>query len=67
MPCYITLTLLSRLEPVASPRPIIKNMDHITTIQADPDGGAQLWDNGRCTHVAESPGQILALIKEAGK
>lgn len=65
MPCYITLTLLSRLEPVASPRPIIKNMDHITTIQADPDGGAQLWDNGRCTHVAESPAQILALIKEA--
>ena len=66
MPCFIKLTLLSKLGD-DQPRPIYKNMSEISTIEAHPDGGTNLWASGRNTWVQESPAQILALIKEAGR
>ena len=66
MPCFIKLTLVPQL-PGDPQRPLYKNMDRISTIQDRDGGGADLWDSGKCTRVVESPAQILALIKEAGR
>ena len=68
MPCFVKLNLITQShtdDPGC--RPIYKNMDRISTIQDGTGGGSDLWDNGKLTRVAESPAQILALIKEAGR
>jgi hypothetical protein len=66
LPCFIQLTLIPQLG-TEQKRPIYKNMARISTIQVRAGGGSDLWDSGKCTRVAESPAQILALIKEAGR
>ena len=66
MPCFIKLTLVSKLhgEPDET---IYKNMSAISTIEGPPQGGSVLWSNGKSTWVKESPAQIVALIQEASK
>ena len=66
MPCFIKLHRLDKIDD-EPPAVIYKNMDEISTIQERPGGGTDLWAMGRNTWVQETPAQILALIKEAGR
>ena len=66
MPCFIKL---HRLDKIGDEPPVViyKNMDEISTIQERHGGGTDLWSRGLNTWVQETPAQILALIKDAGR
>jgi hypothetical protein len=60
-PCWIEVTIL------ASGEKELRNLAVFETIRTAEDGAPEIWKDGRCALVQESPAQIMALIREASK
>ena len=60
-PCWIEVTILTSGEKE------LKNLAVFETIRTGEDGVTEIWKDGRCARVRETPAQIVALIREASK
>lgn len=58
-PCWIEVTILTSGEKE------LKNLAVFETIRTGADGVTEIWKDGRCALVQESPAQIWAKIQEA--
>lgn len=60
-PCWIEVTILTSDEKE------LRNLAVFETIRTGEDGATEIWKDGRCARVQETPAQIMALIQEASK
>ena len=60
-PCWIEVTILTSGEKE------LKNLAVFETIRTAEDGVTEIWKDGRCARVRETPSQIWAKIQEASK
>lgn len=58
-PCWIEVTILTSGEKE------LKNLAVFETIRTGEDGATEIWVDGRCARVRETPAQIWAKIQEA--
>lgn len=57
--CWVEVTILTSGEKE------LKNIAVFETIRTAADGVTEIWKDGRCTSVRETPEQIWAKIQEA--
>ena len=60
-PCWIEVTILTSGENE------LRNLAVFETIRTGEDGVTEIWKDGRCARVQETPAQIWAKIQEASK
>lgn len=58
-PCWIEVTMLTGGEKE------LRNLAVFETIRTAEDGVTEIWKDGRCARVRETPAQIWAKIQEA--
>ena len=58
-PCWIEVTILTSGEKE------LRNLAVFETIRTGEDGATEIWKDGRCARVQETPAQILAKIQES--
>ena len=58
-PCWIEVTILTAGEKE------LRNLAVFETIRTGEDGATEIWKDGRCARVRETPAQIWAKIQEA--
>ena len=63
-PCWIEITIKSP-DPDQHGRKELRNIAVFETIRTGEDGVTELWKDGRCALVRETPAQIWAKIQEA--
>lgn len=63
-PCWVEVTIQSP-HPEQSGRKEWKNLAMFETIRVGNDGVTEIWLNGRCARVVETPAQIVALCRAA--
>jgi hypothetical protein len=60
-PCWIEVTILTSGEKE------MRNLAVFETIRTGDDGATEIWKDGRCARVRETPAQIWAKIQEVSK
>lgn len=65
-PCWVEVTISSPHQE-QSGRKEWKNLSVFETIRTGEDGVTEIWKDGRCARVRETPAQIWAKIQEASK
>ena len=60
-PCWIEVTILTTGEKE------LRNLAVFETIRTGEDGATEIWKDGRCARVRETPAQIWAKIQEVSK
>ena len=60
-PCWIEVTILTSGEKE------LRNLAAFETIRTAADGVTEIWKDGRCARVRETPAQIWAKIQEASR
>ena len=60
-PCWIEVTILTSGEKE------LRNLAVFETIRTGEDGVTEIWKDGRCARVQETPAQIWAKIQESSK
>ena len=63
-PCFVEVTVRSD-DPRQHGRKEYKNLALFETVRSGADGGAELWRDGRCARLQETPAQVVALAREA--
>lgn len=58
-PCFVLVTIREPMSGEVSK--IYKNMNHITSIVPS-DKGCDLWSNGKCTRITETPEVLFSMI-----
>ena len=58
-PCWIWVTIKTSGERE------LKNLSVFETIRVGADGATEVWKDGRCAKVRETPAQLYAMIREA--
>jgi gamma-glutamyl:cysteine ligase YbdK (ATP-grasp superfamily) len=65
-PCWVEVTINSPYAVVDGKKEL-KNLAVFETIRTGEDGVTEIWKDGRCARVRETPAQIWAKIQEASK
>ncbi len=63
-PCWIEVTILAN-PPFGGKE--LKNIAVFETIRTGDDGVTEIWKDGRCARVRETPAQIWAKVQEVSK